>query len=44
VLVTGSDVTAVRVCQRPVRLDARPIEAENEGTPLHIMAKEEPAE
>jgi uncharacterized protein (TIGR02246 family) len=40
VLFIRSDVAAVKVRQRPVTLDGEPIEGENEGSPLYIMAKE----
>ena len=30
----------MKVRQRPVTLDGEPIEGENEGSPLYIMAKE----
>ena len=38
----SSDPTsaAVKVRQRPVTLDGEPIEGQNEGSPLYIMAKE----
>jgi uncharacterized protein (TIGR02246 family) len=35
------DVAAVKVRQRPVTLDGRPIEGQNEGSPLYVMAKED---
>ena len=35
-----TDVAAVKVRQRPVTLDGRPIEGQNEGSPLYVMAKE----
>jgi uncharacterized protein (TIGR02246 family) len=35
------DVAAVKVRQRPVTLDGRPIEEQNEGSPLYVMAKED---
>jgi uncharacterized protein (TIGR02246 family) len=41
VLFIRSDVAAVKVRQRPVTLDGEPIEGENEGSPLYIMAKED---
>ena len=41
VLFVRPDVAAVKVRQRPVTLDGRPIEGENEGSPLYIMAKED---
>ena len=40
VLFVRPDVAAVKVRQRPVTLDGEPIESENEGSPLYIMAKE----
>src|SRR5919109_1374671 len=40
VLFIRPDVAAVKVRQRPVTLDGRPIEGENEGSPLYVMAKE----
>lgn len=40
VLFVRPDVAAVKVRQRPVTLDGRPIEGESEGSPLYIMAKE----
>jgi len=41
VLFIRSDVAAVKVRQRPVTLGGRPIEGENEGSPLYVMAKED---
>jgi uncharacterized protein (TIGR02246 family) len=41
VLFVRPDVAAVKVRQRPVTLDGRPIEGESEGSPLYIMAKED---
>lgn len=41
VLFIRSDVAAVKVRQRPVTLDGRPIEGQNEGSPLYVMAKED---
>jgi uncharacterized protein (TIGR02246 family) len=40
VLFIRPDVAAVKVRQRPVTLDGRPIEGQNEGSPLYVMAKE----
>jgi uncharacterized protein (TIGR02246 family) len=40
VLFVRSDVAAVRVRQRPVTLEGEPIEGQNEGSPIYIMAKE----
>jgi hypothetical protein len=40
VLFVRPDVAAVKVRQRPVTLDGRLIEDENEGSPLYVMAKE----
>jgi uncharacterized protein (TIGR02246 family) len=40
VLFIRPDVAAVKVCQRPVTLDGRPIEGQNEGSPMYVMAKE----
>ncbi|GII57873.1 hypothetical protein Pth03_62620 [Planotetraspora thailandica] len=41
VLFIRPDVAAVKVRQRPVTLDGRPIEGQNEGSPLYVMAKED---
>jgi uncharacterized protein (TIGR02246 family) len=41
VLFIRADVAAVKVRQRPVTLDGLPIEGENEGSPLYVMAKED---
>jgi uncharacterized protein (TIGR02246 family) len=41
VLFIRPDVAAVKVRQRPVTLDGAPIEGQNEGSPLYVMAKEE---
>ena len=41
VLFIRPDVAAVKVRQRPVTLDGQPIEDENEGSPLYVMAKED---
>jgi uncharacterized protein (TIGR02246 family) len=41
VLFVRPDVAAVKVRQRPVTRDGRPIEGESEGSPLYIMAKED---
>jgi uncharacterized protein (TIGR02246 family) len=41
VLFIRPDVTAVKVRQRPVTLEGRPIEGENEGSPIYVMAKED---
>jgi uncharacterized protein (TIGR02246 family) len=41
VVFVRPDVAAVKVRQRPVTLDGRPIEGESEGSPLYIMAKED---
>jgi uncharacterized protein (TIGR02246 family) len=35
------DVAAVKIRQRPVTLDGQPIEEQNEGSPLYVMAKED---
>jgi uncharacterized protein (TIGR02246 family) len=40
VLFIRSDVAAVKVRQRPVTLEGEPIEGQNEGSPIYIMAKE----
>ena len=40
VLFVRPDVAAVKVRQRPVTLNGEPIEGQNEGSPLYIMAKE----
>jgi hypothetical protein len=34
-------VAAVKVRQRPVTLDGRPIEGEHEGSPLYVMSKDD---
>ncbi|WP_239137721.1 SgcJ/EcaC family oxidoreductase [Sphaerisporangium rufum] len=41
VLFIRPDVAAVKVRQRPVTLDGRPIEGGQEGTPTYVMAKED---
>ncbi|HCT81595.1 MAG TPA: DUF4440 domain-containing protein [Micromonosporaceae bacterium] len=41
VLFIRPDVAAVKVRQRPVTLDGKPLEGENEGSPLYVMAKED---
>jgi uncharacterized protein (TIGR02246 family) len=41
VLFIRPDVAAVKVRQRPVTLDGQPIEGQNEGSPLYVMAKED---
>jgi uncharacterized protein (TIGR02246 family) len=41
VLFIRPDVAAVKVRQRPVTLDGAPIEGQNEGSPLFVMAKED---
>jgi uncharacterized protein (TIGR02246 family) len=41
VLFIRPDVAAVKVRQRPVTLDGEPIEGQNEGSPLYVMAKED---
>src|SRR5262245_20414167 len=41
VLFIRPDVAAVKVRQRPVTLDGRPIDGQNEGSPLYVMAKED---
>jgi uncharacterized protein (TIGR02246 family) len=41
VLFIRPNVAAVKVRQRPVTLDGQPIEGEDEGTPLYVMAKED---
>ena len=40
VLFIRPDVAAVKVRQLPVTLDGEPIEGQNEGSPLYVMAKE----
>ena len=40
VLFIRPDVAAVKVRQRPVTLDGAPIDGQNEGSPLYVMAKE----
>ena len=40
VLFIRPDVAAVKVRQRPVTLDGRPINGQPEGSPLYVMAKE----
>ena len=40
VLFIRPDVAAVKVRQLPVTLDGEPIEGQNEGSPLFVMAKE----
>ena len=40
VLFIRPDVAAVKVRQRPVTLDGKPIVGQNEGSPLYVMAKE----
>ena len=41
VLFIRPDVAAVKVRQRPVTLEGRPIEDQPEGSPTYIMAKED---
>ncbi len=41
VLFIRPDVAAVKVRQRPVTLSGQPIEGQNEGSPLYVMAKED---
>jgi uncharacterized protein (TIGR02246 family) len=41
VLFIRPDVAAVKVRQQPVTLDGRPIEGENQGSPLYVMSKED---
>lgn len=41
VLFIRPDVAAVKVRQRYLTLDGRPLEGENEGSPLYVMAKED---
>lgn len=41
VLFIRPDVAAVKVRQRPVTLDGQPIEGQQEGSPLFVMAKEQ---
>ena len=41
VLFIRPDVAAVKVRQRPVTLDGRPIADQNEGSPVYVMAKED---
>jgi uncharacterized protein (TIGR02246 family) len=40
VLFIRPDVAAVKVRQQPVTLDGRPLERQQEGSPLYIMANE----
>ncbi|MEU5876495.1 SgcJ/EcaC family oxidoreductase [Spirillospora sp. NPDC047279] len=41
ILFIRPDVAAVKVRQRAVTLDGRPIEGQNEGSPLYVMAKQD---
>ncbi len=41
VLFIQPDVAAVKVRQRPVTLDGKAIQGQQEGTPLYVMAKED---
>ncbi|MDT3445696.1 MULTISPECIES: SgcJ/EcaC family oxidoreductase [unclassified Pseudofrankia] len=41
VLFIRPDVAAVKVRQRYLTSDGRPIEGQNEGSPLYVMAKED---
>lgn len=41
VLFIRPDVAAVKIRQRPVTRDGRPIEDRREGTPLYVMARED---
>lgn len=41
VLFIRPDVAAVKVRQRPVTLDGRPIAGQPEGSPLYVMSKED---
>ncbi len=41
VLFIRPDVAAVKVRQRPVTLSGQPIEDQNEGSPLYVMAKQD---
>jgi uncharacterized protein (TIGR02246 family) len=41
VLFIRPDVAAVKVRQRYARLDGQPMENQNEGSPLYVMAKED---
>ncbi|MFI0355046.1 SgcJ/EcaC family oxidoreductase [Actinomadura sp. 9N407] len=41
VLFNRPDVAAVKVRQRAVTLDGRPVEGRNEGRPLYVMAKQD---
>lgn len=40
VLFIRPDVAAVKIRQRPVRLDGTPVD-ENEGSPLYVLSKED---
>ncbi|WP_434445228.1 SgcJ/EcaC family oxidoreductase [Lentzea sp. E54] len=41
VLFIRPDVAAVKIRQRPVRLDGTPLLDQNEGSPLYILSKED---
>ena len=41
VLFIRPDVVAVKVIQRPVWLDGRPIENAQQGSPMYVMSKED---
>lgn len=41
VLFIRPDVAAVKVRQRPVTLEGRPIAGQSEGSPRYVMAKED---
>ncbi|MFI6094512.1 SgcJ/EcaC family oxidoreductase [Lentzea sp. NPDC051213] len=41
ILFIRPDVAAVKIRQRPVRLDGTPILDQNEGSPLYILSKED---
>lgn len=41
VLFIRPDVAAVKIRQRPVRLDGTPLPDQNEGSPLYILSKED---
>ncbi|TWP50638.1 SgcJ/EcaC family oxidoreductase [Lentzea tibetensis] len=41
VLFIRPDVAAVKLRQRSVTLDGKPVEGEPEGSPMYVMAKED---
>ncbi|WP_346135843.1 SgcJ/EcaC family oxidoreductase [Lentzea roselyniae] len=41
VLFIRPDVAAVKIRQRPVKLDGTPITDQNEGSPLYVLSKED---